>query len=266
MLWLTLSKRSNRVVVMVISGPRHPAALQCRSGVNSNTVWWYVFVRWEQSSSACWASGALSLLAIIYVLWKQNLYKLLYKELCLIWETLWKLFQDETLTPEEPPSVWWGHFGVCLQGCFLRQKEAAGRSWCRASFYILWGCWENIREFLGYGKCSQSSAMGYHQHIPAHTKEDGLASVLEIQRVQASSPGYWQSGMGLDSSMQAKTPRILVIKHGEGYFDRRAQMNSSKIVFPPSVLNVNNLKNMLVLWLAWIFHKEGKRQKQQNFK
>lgn len=106
--------------------------------------------------------------------------------------------------------------------------------------------------------------MGYHQHIPAHTKEDGLASVLEIQRVQASSPGYWQSGMGLDSSMQAKTPRILVIKHEEGYFDRRAQMNSSKIVFPPSVLNVNKLKNMLVLWLAQIFHEEGKRQKQSR--
>lgn len=41
-------------------------------------------------------------------------------------------------------------------------------------------------------------------------------------------------------------------------------MNSSKIVFPPSVLNVNKLKNMLVLWLAQIFHEEGKRQKQSR--
>lgn len=38
MLRLSLSKRSNRMVVMVTSGPRHPAALQCRSGVNSNAV------------------------------------------------------------------------------------------------------------------------------------------------------------------------------------------------------------------------------------
>lgn len=61
-----------------------------------------------------------------------------------------------------------------------------------------------LREFLGYRKHSQSIIMGYHQHIPAHTKEDGLASVLEMHSVQARSHRYWQSDMRLDSSVHAK--------------------------------------------------------------
>lgn len=47
--------------------------------------------------------------------------------------------------------------------------------------------------------------MGYHQHIPAHTKEDGLASVLEIHSVQARSHRYWQSDMRMVRSVHAKT-------------------------------------------------------------
>lgn len=46
--------------------------------------------------------------------------------------------------------------------------------------------------------------MGDHQHIPAHTKEDGLASALELQSVQAKSSGYWQSCMEMDHSVPAK--------------------------------------------------------------
>jgi len=51
---------------------------------------------------------------------------------------------------------------------------------------------------------SQSSVVGDHLHIPAHTKEYGLASVLELHSVQAKSCEFWQPGMKMDHSVHAK--------------------------------------------------------------
>lgn len=88
---------------------------------------------------------------------------------------------------------------------FLEAKGSSSQELVYIIFLFFWNCWENIREFLGYRKCSQSIIMGYHQHIPAHTKEDGFASVLEIHNVQARSHRYWQSDMRMVRSVHAKT-------------------------------------------------------------
>lgn len=84
--------------------------------------------------------------------------------------------------------------------------------------------------------------------------------------MQASSPGYWQSGMGLDSSMQAKTPRILVIKHEEGYFDRRAQMNSSKIVSSQCFECEQTKEYACLMVSSNISRRRKEAETEQNFK
>lgn len=66
--------------------------------------------------------------------------------------------------------------------------------------------------------------MGDHHHVPAHRKEDGLVSVLELHSVQGKS-------LGSNTEMD-----ILI----EGQI-----MNSLR-----TVLNVNKLKNLLMFSLA----------------
>ena len=134
-----------------------------------------------------------------------------------------KLFRDKTLREEIPLSVSWGYFGFCLQGYFLRQKEAA------AGASIFLRVMEKQKRGLSAEKFFPEQCSGRSSAHPS--THEGIWLSICSGAPQCASQELWVLAARHEDGSQCACQGSLrhVFKYGDGYFDWKAHTNSSKI-------------------------------------